>query len=357
MAVYHCRIKVHSRGKGAKAASASAYRSGTRVTGRSTNAVRAAAYRAGSTLTDPAGEVHDFTRKHGIVWNGILAPKGAPAWVYDRGQLWAAVEKAEKRKDAQLFREAELTIPRELSPAQRVSLVRSFVQEQFVSQGMIADIGIHCPRASDGGEQPHAHVMLSLRSIGPDGFGKKNRDWNGAHFARKEGKPLAVNAIDGGLLKSTREAWQDACNKALSDAGSTARVDHRSLKAQGKDHHRLPHQGESVHVREPKDGYARKREDLGRAYFERRAREAVQAVLRVAKQATPPRPPALRPPDETDPHHERVARMRYAVQEVTRLNGARLARDGMAWAAQLAAELHGTPPEPSPPEQGVGHER
>jgi hypothetical protein len=35
---------------------------------------------------------------------------------------------------------------------------------------------IHNPKAKDGGEQPHAHVMLTMREIGPDGFGLKRRD-------------------------------------------------------------------------------------------------------------------------------------------------------------------------------------
>ena len=227
MAIYHCRFKIHTRGKGAQASRAAAYRSGTRVTSsRVTSAVRAAAYRSGGKLEDLGGEVHDFRRKGGIVHNEIMAPEGAPAWVYNRSKLWNAVEAREdmsKRRDtAQLFREAELSIPRELSPAQRIALVERFVWDAFVSRGMIADIGIHCPKASDGGEQPHAHVMLTMREIGPNGFGNKRRDWNGASFFNKLGKPTQAYAREGGSLRAGRISWQDYCNEALAEAGSAA---------------------------------------------------------------------------------------------------------------------------------------
>lgn len=276
MAIYHCRFKVHSRGGGAKATPAAAYRSGTRVTSaRTTSAVRAAAYRAGGVLTDQAGEVHDFTRKHGVVWNGILAPDDAPAWAHQRNRLWNEVERKEdasnRAASAQLFREAELTIPRELNPTQRLALVRAFVQDQFVAKGMVADIGIHCPQASDGGEQPHAHVMLTMRDVGPAGFGNKRRDWNDIPAARKAAGEISP-------LMAWRAAWQDYCNAALEDAGSAARVDHRRLSAQGAERERQPHQGQAVHVREATGGYAEKRDDLIRVHFENRAREAVRAV-------------------------------------------------------------------------------
>lgn len=275
MAIYHCRFKVHSRGGGAKAGQAAAYRSGTRVVGRSTSAVRAAAYRAGIALADTAGEVHDFTRKQGIVWNAILAPDNAPAWVFDRNTLWNAVEKKEdgstRRATAQLFREAELSIPRELNQTQRIALVRAFVQDQFVAKGMVADIGIHCPKASDGGEQPHAHVMLTMRDLTQDGFGNKRRDWNDISAARKA-------AGETSQLMTWREQWQIYCNAALEEAGSTERIDHRTLAAQAHDREPAPHQGPAVHVKEPTGGYARKRNDLVRVNFENRAREAVKAI-------------------------------------------------------------------------------
>lgn len=189
----------------------------SRSSGRS--AVAAAAYRAGAELTcDRTGQVHDYTRKGGVVSSEIIAPNGAPEWTADRARLWNAVEAAEKRKDAQLAREVELALPRELTADQRLELVRSFVRSEFVSRGMVADIAIHEPKASDGGQQPHAHVMLTTRTLGPEGFQGKNRDWN-----------------DKGLLESWREAWANHANRALELAGQEQRIDHRSLEAQRQD--------------------------------------------------------------------------------------------------------------------------
>lgn len=198
MAVYHLSAKVISRSAGRSAVAAAAYRSGDRLT------------------AERYGIEHDYSRRHGIEHSEILAPDDAPEWMRDREQLWNGVEAVEKRKDAQLAREVEISLPRELSHDQRVELVRGFVQSEFVDRGMVADVAIHCPTASDGLEQPHAHVMLTTREIIPnEGFGGKNRDWN-----RSE-------ALDG-----WRERWADHQNRALERAGHEQRVDHRSLEAQ-----------------------------------------------------------------------------------------------------------------------------
>lgn len=345
MAIYHCRFKVHSRKGGARAAQAAAYRSGSVVRGRTTNAVRAAAYRSGAALSDPEGEVHDFTSKKGVVWNTILTPDDAPAWATQRSALWNAVERVEKRKDAQLFREAELSIPRELSPRQRIALVRSFVQDQFVAKGMVADIGIHNPKASDGGDQCHAHVMLALRSITREhGFGPKVRAWN-----------------DRALVRDARVAWEAYCNAALEEAGSEARVDHRSLEAQRHDRAPEPHRGRSVHISKPRGGIQAKHAAWAQSHFATRAREAVQAI---GRGAAPPLPPldrlAMGSADERElSFDQQAARARRAVITVQRLGGKRLAQDGVAHALETARRLRGTAPErPVEPAQELwGHER
>jgi ATP-dependent exoDNAse (exonuclease V) alpha subunit len=123
-------------------------------------------------------------------------------------------------------REIEISLPRELSPGQRVELVRSFVKEQFVNLGMVADLALHCPKATDGKDQPHAHIMLTLRPLQPDnsGFGNKERAWN-----------------ERSLLEHGREQWAAAVNQALTDADSGERIDHRTLKAQGVPRAPLPY--------------------------------------------------------------------------------------------------------------------
>lgn len=221
MAIYHLRAKMMCRSKGQSTVAGAAYRSGGH------SVTHAAAYRSGERLTDErTGRTFDYGRKHGIVHTEILAPTNAPAWAYDRQTLWNRVEAIEKRKDAQLAREIEISLPRELSSAQRVALVRAFVKEEFVKRGMVADVALHCPKASDNKDQPHAHIMLTLRPVKPDGsgFGNKERAWN-----------------EHGLLAHWREQWAVTVNQALADADSVERIDHRTLKAQGIPREPLPH--------------------------------------------------------------------------------------------------------------------
>lgn len=194
------------------------YRLEAKVIGRTggRSATASAAYRAAARILDlRTGLVHDYARRSGVAHTEILAPEAAPGWVQDRARLWNAVEAAEKRKNSQLARELTLSLPRELSHEQRVAVVRSFVSAELVSRGMVADIAHHTGRtASDGQPQPHAHVMVTLRRIGPDGFtGNKAREWN---------------AVE--LLESWRERWAVNLNQALERAQVPARVDHRSLE-------------------------------------------------------------------------------------------------------------------------------
>jgi Ti-type conjugative transfer relaxase TraA len=147
-----------------------------------------------------------------------MLPEGAPAEFGDREQLWNAVESAELRKDAQLAREVEFALPRELDQAEGIRLAREFVQREFVARGMIADLNVHRDVGADGLPKPHAHVMLTMREVGGDGFGAKVRDWNRTQ-----------------LLEHWREAWGEHVNARLAALDIDSRIDHRSLEAQGID--------------------------------------------------------------------------------------------------------------------------
>jgi Ti-type conjugative transfer relaxase TraA len=198
MAIFHFSVQVISR-----------------AAGRS--AVAAAAYRAGERLHDERlDRDHDFRAKSGVVHSEILAPEGAPERLNDRATLWNEVEAGGKRKDAQLAREVEFSIPREMSEKQGVQLARDFVKKQMVDRGMVADLNVHWDKAKDGSPKPHAHVMLAMRDVGPEGFGKKNREWN---------------AIE--QLKGWREAWAAHVNERMAELGLEGRIDHRSYEAQG----------------------------------------------------------------------------------------------------------------------------
>ncbi|MDO8381014.1 MobQ family relaxase [Phenylobacterium sp.] len=244
MAVYHLRLKVHSRSLGRAARAGGATRR---------SAVAAAAYRSGQRLYDDSqGKWFSFD-KPDVVYTEIMLPSAdAPAWMSDRQTLWNVVERCEKRLDAQLCREVELTLPRELTPEQRIDLVRRFVAEEFVSKGMVADISVHVPDAADGREQPHAHVLLTLRRLdpaSPTGFSAtKERDWNErediARFVAEARKRFNNTGLDSDkaaleaaeALRNVnvwRAEWAAYANRALAAVGSEARIDHRTLEKQG----------------------------------------------------------------------------------------------------------------------------
>ncbi len=116
------------------------------------------------------------------------------------------------RKDAQLAREVEFAIPREMTQDRGVALARDFVQHEFVDQGMVDELNVHWDRGADGLVKPHAHVMLTMREVGEDGFGRKVRDWN------------RTERLDG-----WRERWADHVNARLAELDIDARIDHRSF--------------------------------------------------------------------------------------------------------------------------------
>jgi hypothetical protein len=208
------------------------FRLSSQIIGRSAgrSAVAAAAYRAGASFADErTGQLHDYSRRRGVIHAEILAPENTPAWMLDRSRLWNAVELAEKRKDAQLAREIQLSLPHELTAEQRRDLVRRFADEQFVRKGMIADIALHSPGKEGDDRNHHAHIMLTMRELAGDGFGKKARDWNTPD-----------------VLQGWREAWAQEQNRTLEAHGHAARVDHRSLEAQGIDREPTQHLGQAA---------------------------------------------------------------------------------------------------------------
>jgi Ti-type conjugative transfer relaxase TraA len=198
MAIYHLHVKVIGRKAGSSAVASAAYRSASRL------------------RDDRLERSHDFSNKRGVVHSEVMLPGNAPEQWSDREQLWNDVEAFEVRKDAQLAREVEFAIPREMTQTQGIELARDFVQAEFVDQGMIADLNVHWNRTEDGTSKPHAHVMLTMRSVDENGFGQKVRDWN-----RTE------------MVERWRERWAELANERLAELDIDARIDHRSLEAQG----------------------------------------------------------------------------------------------------------------------------
>lgn len=193
MALYHMSVKILSRSSGR-------------------SAVAAASYRSRSEIHDKRqGLNFDYSNKKDLGYSEILAPEDSPEWVYDRSELWNRVEEREKRKDSQLAREVEVALPRELNPEQQVDLLRDFCNDNFVKHGMIADVNVHQDK-----NNPHAHIMLTMRKVEGESFGEKERSWNSK--AR---------------IMKWREEWANVQNIHLAKAGYDIRVDHKSFEDQG----------------------------------------------------------------------------------------------------------------------------
>ena len=242
MAIYHCSIKIIGRSDGKSAVASSAYRSGEKL------------------MDDRTGLIHDFTKKSGVVFTEVSLPAHAPPEYADRNVLWNAVEKVEKKSNAQLAREIEVALPKELSRECQIEMVRRYVQENFVSVGMCADWALH----DKGDGNPHAHIMLTMRGIKPDGswaakekkiyaldeegnriplidpatgeqkLGKRNEKL----WKRITVEPNDWN--DHSKAEIWRKSWADICNEYLS---LEQQIDHRSYKRQELDLEPTIHEG------------------------------------------------------------------------------------------------------------------
>ena len=237
------------------------------------SAIAAAAYRAGEKLySEYYGETNDFTRKGGVLHTEILLPPNVPAEYADRQTLWNAVEKVEKNKKAQLAYSFDIALQNELTQEENIALARRFVQEHFVSKGMIADLAVHEPDKENGIQNPHFHVMTTMRPLNPDGtWGNKQRreyalDDNGERIRDEKGDYVfnAVHTTDWHepeTLEHWREAWCRMVNDEFERKGLDVRIDHRSYEAQGMEQIPTVHEGPLVQQME-KRGIRTQKGDL-----------------------------------------------------------------------------------------------
>lgn len=194
MAIFHLDFKIVKRSEGR-------------------SSVAKAAYHARCKITDErTGDTYDYSRRTDLYGHFILAPVNAPEHIVkDSTALWNEVERVERQSNGQTARYFDAAIPAELNNDDKKKLVLEYCQKNFVDKGMIADIAFH----DLDSDNPHAHVMLTLKTIGPEGFGKKERSWN-----------------DRKMSVLWRESWASIANSYLAAAGSSERIDHRSLQAQ-----------------------------------------------------------------------------------------------------------------------------
>lgn len=194
MAIFHLEFKIVKRSEGMSSCRKAAYHARCRIT------------------DDRTGNTYDFSHRTDLLHHQILAPVSAPAHIIDSSTaLWNEVEKVERQKDGQTARYFDVAIPCELTHDDKIKLVVEYCQKNFVDKGMIADIAFH----DIDGNNPHAHVMLTLKPITADGFGKKERSWN-----------------DKKNVILWRESWSTLANRYLEAAGTEERIDHRSIDTQ-----------------------------------------------------------------------------------------------------------------------------
>ena len=252
IAIYHCSIKIVSRGKGKSAVAAAAYRSGEKLT------------------NEWDGLTHDYTKKGGVVHSEILLPAHAPPAFSDRSTLWNSVELSEKSNNAQLAREVEIALPVELSREEQTRLVREYCSSQFVSKGMIADFNLH----DTGGGNPHAHILLTMRPLDENGawLPKSKKEYvldeNGEKIRLPSGryKTRKVDLVDWNNRENAevwRRTWADLTNEFLAQNNCPERIDHRSYERQGIDQIPTVHVGVSATQMEKK-GIVTERGELNR---------------------------------------------------------------------------------------------
>lgn len=249
MAIYHFSIQPIQRSAGRSAAAA-------------------AAYRAGCVVVDGrTGEVHDYTRKGGVLSARLILPGGGTT---DRSAFWSRVEAHHKHPRAVTAREIVLALPKELSATQRRELAEQYALDLADRYGVAVDVCLHGPDEDNGNW--HAHLLISACACSPTGeLGTKVLALDPISATMKKTDRVTAVAVE-------RPRWEALANEALERAGRAERIDHRTLRAQGIDRAPQVHLGPSATEVERRTGEKSRR----RLYGEALAAKAVHAVAEVA---------------------------------------------------------------------------
>ena len=223
MAVYFLNLKTFGRSEGSSAVSAAAYRSGERIRDERT------------------GRTYDHSERRDVLHKEIILPREFAAddlaWAKDRSTLWNGAEQAEVRKNARVAREYLVALPAELSAEDRILLVADFSHDLVERYRFALDVAIHAPRDFPGSDPRnfHAHLLATTREATLEGLGAKTTlEWNDTK--RRE---AGLGPVIGELLH-VRQRWAMSANAALAQAHVAARIDHRTLQAQGIDRESRP---------------------------------------------------------------------------------------------------------------------
>ena len=224
MAIFRLQIRPVARGSGRTATSAAAYRAGERIRDERT------------------GALYNHSKRQDVLHKEIFLPSkldrtdAGTEWARDRSTLWNRAEKAERQSNSRVAREYQVALPAELSAEQRVALARAFSREVADRYSVAVDLAIHAPRPEGDPRNFHAHLLATTREVTPEGLGPKTGlDMTGG--VRSElGLPPSREEF-----RTLRARWAELTNEALQAANVEARVDHRTLQAQGIDREPIPY--------------------------------------------------------------------------------------------------------------------
>jgi ATP-dependent exoDNAse (exonuclease V) alpha subunit len=260
MAIYHLRVKPVSRAEGRSSTAAAAYRAAAMV------------------YDETTGQTFDYTRKRGVERTEIVLPtecaKRDINWARDRQTLWNEAERAENRSNSRVAREYEIALPHELNGNQRIELTRGFAQQIADRHGCAIDFAIHKPHRHGDERNHHAHLLATTRTIQAAGLGDKTPiEWSDGN-RRKAG--LGAGKAE---IADIREAWANYANAKLKELSLEARIDHRTLEAQGIDREPTVHLGPAVSSLERRGV----RTDVGDRIREEQRREQQLRLERAAE--------------------------------------------------------------------------
>ena len=273
MALFYMQISSVSRAAGRRATAAAAYRAGERVRDERT------------------GELHNFSRRRDVLHTEIFLPgqldTNATAWARNRERLWNTAEHAEKRHNARVAREFQVALPPELSPSQRVALARAFSREVAERYKVAVDLAVHEPRPGGDARNFHAHLLATTREVTPAGLGAKaGLDLPGRERRRRELPDHRQEYV------SVRERWATLTNEALREANVAARIDHRSLAAQGLDREPTP-RIPLMHLKMEQRGVRSEVAERLRAEYRERVQRRLQRAAEPAREKEAAAAPAV----------------------------------------------------------------
>lgn len=205
MAIFQFHMQVIKRNDGKSVVAAAAYRSASKIENQYT------------------GIMEDYTKKKWVMHSEIMLPEHAPKEFQDRGHLWNSVEEAEKDRRARLAREVMIALPNELTPEENLQLVQGFIQDAFVSQGMVADFSIHTPPFTNEQhipidqngqptkeekdmifQNPHAHILLTMRPLDTNGHWQAKTQKE--YLCKRQGEAAAFTAEE--FIQAKADGWE-----------------------------------------------------------------------------------------------------------------------------------------------------